>query len=294
MTVSSMTGFARADGARDGFAWTWEVRSVNGKGLDIRAKLYGGYERLEPVVRDAVSQRFKRGNIGLALNVVRPGEGMRYRINRDLLNELVSLSETLDANSKMDAGTIADLLNVRGVLEAVEEQEDDDAREAREADILATLSVALDQMIESRAQEGGKLDVLLTGHIDQIAQTVARAEQTESARPDAIRARLQRQVSELLENGQFDIERLHQEAALLATKTDVREEIDRLKAHISAARSMIKQGGAIGRKLDFLCQEFNREANTLCSKANDIELTNCGMELKVSIDQLREQVQNVE
>ncbi|AUG53321.1 YicC/YloC family endoribonuclease [Thalassospira marina] len=293
MTVSSMTGFGRAEGAGEGFAWVWELRSVNGKGLDVRARLNGA-ERLEAPVRDAVSKAFKRGNIGVTLNVTRPGENTSYRINRDLLADLVRLAEEFDNSSKLAAGTIADLLNVRGVLEAVEQTEDDASREAREGAMMATLDTAIAQLAENRDAEGVKLQELLQGHIERIEQTVVKAESCAGARAEAIRARLQRQIGEVMEAGQFDADRLHQEAALLATKVDVREEIDRLKAHIAAARTMIGKGGAIGRKLDFLCQEFNREANTLCSKANDIELTGCGMDLKVIIDQLREQVQNVE
>jgi uncharacterized protein (TIGR00255 family) len=210
------------------------------------------------------------------------------------LGDLISLTEELDASSKLDAGTIADLLNVRGVLEAVEQTEDEDSRDARDAEILKTLDVVLGQLAENRAEEGAKLQALLNGHIDRIEEIVTAAENCAGARVDAIRARLKRQIGELMDANQFDADRLHQEAALIATKVDVREEIDRLKAHIVAARDMLKKGGPTGRKLDFLCQEFNREANTLCSKANDIDLTNCGMELKVTIDQLREQVQNVE
>ncbi|WP_033067595.1 YicC/YloC family endoribonuclease [Thalassospira australica] len=294
MTVSSMTGFARTDGAADGFGWTWELRSVNGKGLDVRARLHGGFDRLEAKVRDAVSKRFKRGNIGVTLNVLRSADTSAYTVNRELLSELVSLAEEFDASSSLSAGTIADLMNVRGVLEAVEAQEDEATRDARDAAVLASLNDAINQMAAHRAEEGTKLDAMLRGHIDNIEATVARAENCETARSDAIKQRLKRQVEELMDAGKFEPERLHQEAALLATKADIREEIDRLKAHITAARDMLAKGGSIGRKLDFLCQEFNREANTLCSKANDIELTNCGMELKVIIDQLREQVQNVE
>ncbi|NIZ03352.1 YicC/YloC family endoribonuclease [Thalassospira lucentensis] len=294
MTVSSMTGFARTDGAADGFGWTWELRSVNGKGLDVRVRLNGGFERLEAKVRDAVSKRFKRGNIGVTLNVVRAAEGGSYQVNRELLTELVSIAQEFDGATSLSAGTIADLMNVRGVLETVETQEDEATRDARDRAVLASLNDAIDQMVAHRNEEGAKLDAMLRGHVDNIEATVTRAENCASARGDAIKERLKRQIDELMDAGKFDQERLHQEAALLATKADIREEIDRLKAHIIAARDMLTKGGAIGRKLDFLCQEFNREANTLCSKANDIELTNCGMELKVIIDQLREQVQNVE
>ena len=257
-------------------------------------RLNGGFERLEAKVRDAVSKRFKRGNMGVTLNVVRASDGSTYQVNRELLSELVSLAEEFDNTSSLSAGTIADLMNVRGVLETVETQEDDASRDARDGAVLASLSDAIDQMDAHRAEEGAKLDAMLRGHVDNIEATVTRAESCASARGDAIKERLKRQIDELMDAGKFDPERLHQEAALLATKADIREEIDRLKAHIVAARDMLTKGGAIGRKLDFLCQEFNREANTLCSKANDIELTNCGMELKVIIDQLREQVQNVE
>ncbi|MDG4721235.1 MULTISPECIES: YicC/YloC family endoribonuclease [Thalassospira] len=294
MTVSSMTGFARVDGATDGFGWTWELRSVNGKGLDVRVRLNGGFERLEAKVRDTVSQHFKRGNMGVTLNVVRTAETSAYTVNRELLAELISIAEEFDNTSSLSAGTIADLMNVRGVLEAVEAQEDEATRDARDDVVLGSLNEAISQMAAHRAEEGEKLDAMLRGHVDNIEATVIRAGNCAAARGDAIKERLKRQIEELMDAGKFEPERLHQEAALLATKADIREEIDRLKAHITAARDMLTKGGSIGRKLDFLCQEFNREANTLCSKANDIELTNCGMELKVIIDQLREQVQNVE
>ncbi|MCC9625562.1 YicC family protein [Thalassospira sp. MA62] len=294
MTVSSMTGFARVDGTAEGFGWTWELRSVNGKGLDVRVRLNGGFERLEAKVRDAVAKRFKRGNMGVTLNIAQTADNSSYRVNRDLLADLVELAEEFGNASSLSAGTIADLMNVRGVLEASEPQEDQATRDARDSAVLASLSDAIEQMAVHRAEEGAKLDAMLRGHIDNIEATVTRAEKCEAARADAIKERLKRQVQDLMDAGKFDPERLHQEAALLATKADIREEIDRLKAHVAAARDMLTKGGAIGRKLDFLCQEFNREANTLCSKANDIELTNCGMELKVIIDQLREQVQNVE
>jgi len=294
MTVSSMTGFARTDGAAQGFGWTWELRSVNGKGLDVRVRLNGGFERLEAKVRDAVAKRFKRGNVGVTLNVVRSADTSAYQVNRELLADLISLAEEFDNTSSLSAGTIADLMNVRGVLEVVETQEDETAREAADAEVLASLNDAIDQMAAHRAEEGEKLDAMLRGHVDNIEATVTRAEGCASVRADAIKERLKRQIEELMDAGKFEPERLHQEAALLATKADIREEIDRLKAHITGARDMLSKGGPIGRKLDFLCQEFNREANTLCSKANDVELTNCGMELKVIIDQLREQVQNVE
>ncbi|MBX2831592.1 MAG: YicC family protein [Rhodospirillales bacterium] len=294
MTVSSMTGFARTDGAAAGFGWTWELRSVNGKGLDVRVRLNGGFERLEAKVRDAVAKRFKRGNVGVTLNVVRAADTSAYQVNRELLADLISLAEEFDNTSSLSAGTIADLMNVRGVLEVVETQEDETTREADDAEVLASLNDAIDQMAAHRAEEGEKLDAMLRGHIDNIEATVTRAEGCASVRADAIKERLKRQIEDLMDAGKFEPERLHQEAALLATKADIREEIDRLKAHITGARDMLSKGGPIGRKLDFLCQEFNREANTLCSKANDVELTNCGMELKVIIDQLREQVQNVE
>lgn len=294
MTVSSMTGFARTDGAAEGFGWTWELRSVNGKGLDVRVRLNGGFERLEAKVRDAVAKRFKRGNVGVTLNVVRAADTSAYQVNRELLADLIYLAEEFDNTSSLSAGTIADLMNVRGVLEVVETQEDETTREADDAEVLTSLNDAIDQMAAHRAEEGEKLDAMLRGHIDNIEATVTRAEGCASVRADAIKERLKRQIEDLMDAGKFEPERLHQEAALLATKADIREEIDRLKAHITGARDMLSKGGPIGRKLDFLCQEFNREANTLCSKANDVELTNCGMELKVIIDQLREQVQNVE
>lgn len=295
MAIMSMTGFARSEGGFDGTSWTWELRSVNAKGLDIRTKLYGGYERLEAEVRARIAKAVKRGNLGVSLSVVRSAGPGAYRVNRTLLDELVALSKELQTVHGLNPASPDGLLAVRGVMESVEAVEDDAARSAREAAMLADFDTALAALRDMRAREGAVLAEILDGHITTIAELAERAAGCAAARPEALKARLEKQVREVLDAGAgIDADRLAQEAALLATKADIREEIDRLGAHVGAARALTAKGGAIGRRFDFLCQEFNREANTLCSKANDAALTAIGLDLKAAIDQLREQIQNIE
>lgn len=292
-TIASMTGFARDEGAEAGHAWTWEVRSVNGKQLDVRPRLANGFERLDPEVRRAVANRFKRGNISMTLSVQRVEATGRYRLNRDLLDQVMAISRELDdygaARPRLDS-----LLAVRGVIEAVEDLEE--AAEARLIEAIgASADRALDALVVARAEEGARLATILTGLLDRIEALVRDAAGTAAAQPDALRARLRQQLDELTESlPAVSEDRLAQEAALLIAKADIREELDRLAAHIDQARGMLAKGGAMGRRLDFLCQEFNREANTLCSKSADVTLTRIGLELKAVIEQFREQVQNIE
>lgn len=296
MAIHSMTGFARASGAHANYSWTWEVRSVNGKGLDVRCRIPSGFDALDLSTRNAVTRKFKRGNVSLSLNISHSQEHAGYKVNHELLKQLVEVMKTVEADVPgVTAPSVDGLMGLRGVIEAVEEEESDEEREAAHARILESLNEALDGLLENRSREGSRMETVLNGHIDEIERLCGLAENCASAQPDAIRARLVRQLKDVLEDvPELNEERISQEAAILMTKADVREELDRLRAHIEGARELLEQGSPCGRKLDFLCQEFNREANTLCSKAQDVDLTRIGLDFKAVIDQFREQVQNIE
>ncbi len=290
-----MTGFARVEGGEGETRWIWEARSVNGRGLELRCRLPGGMESLETEVRQAASERCRRGNVSITLTVSgAPSTGVR--INRDILDRVIGLVGELEGKVKGAAPPRLDgLLAVRGVIELVEEPLDEAMRERRRTRLLAELAVMLDELAAMRRREGAKLVALALGHLDEIERLRGAAASCAAARPEALKARLLKQIQALTEGlPGVSEERLAQEAAIIVARGDVREELDRLAAHQGEARSLIAAGGAVGRKLDFLCQEFNREANTLCSKSSDVELTNLGLGLKAAIDQLREQIQNIE
>jgi uncharacterized protein (TIGR00255 family) len=290
-----MTGFARQEGGDGTIAWTWEIRSVNGKSLDLRCRLPAGYEALEPVARGAVPERCARGNLQISLSVNTSEQPLRMRVNRELLDQLLELAKSLEDTAGAGPARLDGLLGLRGVVEAVEEEESPEARAAREAAMAADLGRALDALVEVRRAEGKRLEGLVEGHLSSIAELTGKAGAAAAAQPEALRQRLKDQVEELLAaSPALPEERLAQEAAVLIAKADVREELDRLEAHVAASGELLAEGGPVGRRLDFLCQEFNREANTLCAKAADVELTRIGLELKGVIDQLREQVQNIE
>ncbi|HEV2550960.1 MAG TPA: YicC/YloC family endoribonuclease [Stellaceae bacterium] len=295
MTVSSMTGFARADGHEGGVSWVWEVKSVNSKSLDLRIRLPAGFDALELPLRQALAQRLRRGALSVTLTLTRaPGSG-GVRVNRETLAQVLAAAQSLVAEGKAAPPRADGLLALRGVLESGEEIEDEAARERRTAAVLASWEKALDGLVIMRTAEGERLVPLLQARLADIAQLVGAAEDSAAAQPEALKARLRQNVAELLEaSPALPPERLAQEAALLAAKADIREELDRLAAHIIAAQELLAEGGAIGRRFDFLCQEFNREANTLCAKSADVQLTRTGLALKAAIEQLREQVQNLE
>jgi uncharacterized protein (TIGR00255 family) len=291
--LSSMTGFARATGESNGRSWNWEVKSVNGKGLDVRCRLPLGSDALEAVVRAQAAERVKRGNLSVSLTVRRDQAQGQYRVNEELLRHLLETATAMDTiyQPRVDA-----LLNVKGVVETAEEaDEDEDQKKAREVKMLVDLGVALDALVGMRAEEGRRLGVVLGEQVAEIERLTAAAAGLAENQPAAIRARLVASLADLLGAAPaLSEDRLMQETALLATRADVREELDRLRAHIAAARQLINDGNVVGRKLDFLCQEFTREANTLCSKAQDVDMTRIGIELKTVIEQFREQVQNIE
>ena len=294
--ISSMTGFARQEGHDDACSWVWEVRSVNGRGLDMRCRLPAGFETLEQPARERVTKRFRRGNVQLALTVTsRRAEGV-LRVNQDALDRILALVPDIRRRlPDVQAPTADGLLALKGVIETIEPEQSAEEREAREARILADLETALSALAVMRAEEGERLARVLSDQLGTIARLCGEAETLAAAQPAAIFERLKTQIAALIEAvPALPADRLAQEAALLAAKADMREELDRLKAHDAAARTLIASGEGVGRKLDFLCQEFNREVNTLCSKSTDVELTRIGLDLKAVIEQFREQVQNIE
>ncbi|HEY7690417.1 MAG TPA: YicC/YloC family endoribonuclease [Dongiaceae bacterium] len=291
-----MTGFARAEGGDGDLRWTWEIKSVNGRNLDIRVRVPTGFEMLEPAARSAIPERVKRGNVAVGLVLTRGQQPARARINRELLDQVIVLAEEVRQRLKTEPPRAEGLLAVRGVVEPAEEEDlPEEKREERYAKMAADFTRALTSLAHMRQEEGARLAAIVGHQLDDIERHCAAAAASAAAQPAALQARLKQQVEMLLGTAPaLPEERLAQELALLITKADVREELDRLGVHIAAARKLVKDGGAVGRKFDFLCQEFNREANTLCSKSADSELTAIGLELKASIDQLREQVQNIE
>ncbi len=295
MAVASMTGFARATGRDGDFTWTWEAKSVNARGLDMRCRMPPGMDSLEPEVRRRLGDRFKRGNFNITLQVNRAARQTRIVINREALAQVEALARELRDDLGLEPPRVDGLLNVRGVIETIEEEEDEAERGQRETAILASLDETLDALAAARGEEGARLADILAAQLDQIATLTNAARASEANRPERRRERLGEQLAEVLgSTPALSEERLNQEVALLLVKADTREETDRLQAHIAAARELLENAGPAGRRLDFLCQEFNRESNTLCSKAAEVELTGIGLDLKAVIDQFREQVQNVE
>ena len=295
MGVHSMTGFARAEG-RDGTVdWIWEAKSVNGRGLDLRCRLATGLEALEPELRKAATARFKRGNISINLRLARQTVTPQVRVNRELLDNLIALAGEYRGAEGIERPGLDGLLALRGVIEPVDEVEDGGDCAARDKAIAASMAELLDELSAARAAEGASLSEIVGAQLAAMEDLSQRAGESAALRPEAAKARLEAQVAALLEAGApLADERLAQELAMIAVKTDLREELDRLGTHIAAAKALVSEGGAIGRKLDFLAQELNREANTLCAKSNDAQLSDIGLELKAVIDQFREQVQNIE
>lgn len=293
-----MTGHADASGAADGIGWAWEARSVNGRGLDLRIRLSEGFEGLEPQVRAALAGRFARGSISVTLRVNRVSGGGGQQVNQIALAAAIAGARAVHdaaeaAGLVLAPMTVGELLGMRGVLEAGQAVPLDDPQVV--AALLADLTRLVDGLAEARASEGAALSFILAGQLDRIEALVAEARSAAAARATRNGSLLRERVAALVgAGGPVDEARLAQELALLAVRLDVTEEVDRLTAHVAAARGLVAGVSPVGRKLDFLVQEFNREANTLCSKAQDPGLTATGLELKLVIDQMREQVQNLE
>ena len=295
--LRSMTAFASAKGATGGFSWTWELRSVNGKGLDLRLRVPDWIEGLEAALRAGLSKALTRGNVNLALRVQAEDQTGRLALNAGQLHDVLTAMAEVEAQA-MDRGlslapaTAADILGLRGVLDAGAGAQDTTALRAA---LLEDFEALLAAFVEMRETEGAALKEVLDDQLDQIATLTEQAAKAAEARQPEMQKATRAALVRVMENTDgADEARVAQELALIAVKADVTEEIDRLRAHVQAARDLLAQGSPIGRKIDFLSQEFNREANTLCSKAQNAGLTNVGLDLKAVIDQMREQVQNVE
>lgn len=293
MSVASMTGFARAEGEESRIAWVWEMKSVNGRSLDLRLRLPPGFDALEPQLRTTLAQRFRRGNFSATLAVTRTAPAA-LRVNRENLAQLIGLMNELVGEIEAAPPRIDGLLALRGVVEVVEDESDELLEKRRDA-VLDSWGTALDRLAEARAEEGVRLAAILRSQLAELHGLVEAAAGCAAAQPEAICERLRTLLAGLadLVPGMPE-DRVAQEMALLIARSDIREEIDRLRAHIEQAGELLRQEEAVGRRLDFLCQELNREANTLCSKSADIELTRVGLSLKAAVEQLREQVQNIE
>jgi len=295
MTIKSMTGFAGADGASAATSWRWEVRSVNGRGLDVRLRLPPGMEGLEPRVREAAGKHIARGSLSINLSVKRSEGATQVRLNEAVLRQVLAALDRLKSMTEVAPPRAEGLLGIRGVLEVVEPEESEAEAQARSEAMLASLDAALDGVVRARQAEGRRLCEIVLQQVSAIERLVGIIEASPARTTAAIRQRLKEQIGRLMEAGTgLDETRLYQEAALLATRADVEEELQRLRAHIAGAREHLESREPAGRRLDFLAQEFNREANTLCSKASDPDTTRAGLELKAVIDQMREQVQNIE
>ena len=295
MALSSMTGFARTAFEVDGAKFVWELKSVNARGLEMRFRFPPGMDHLEADVRVQAREKLKRGSCFFALQKENESSGPRLMLNEDALALVVAAARRLASVEGIAMPSADGILGIPGVLQdRAQTFSDDTAAERRTAAVLSGFAVAADALATARFEEGRRLADILDAQLATIERLVQAAEEIAAEAPDVLRARINDQVAVLSTSGTLDPDRLHQEAVIAATRADVREELDRLASHIAGARQLVKSGDAVGRRLDFLTQEFNREANTLCSKAFDVRLTEIGVELKTVIDQMREQVQNLE
>jgi uncharacterized protein (TIGR00255 family) len=295
MALSSMTGFARSHGASGPYTFEWELKSVNAKGFDLRLRLPPGWDELEALAKKRAGELLSRGTVYANLNVKRANAGSVIRINEDVLASIVTVAGQLAGRIDAVAPSIDGLLSIKGVIEVVEPESNEAEDKAAKAAAAAAFEQALAELVQMRQREGETLGQILIQRTNEIEGLAKKAEAAPGRKPEAIKVRLAEQIATLLEaSDRFDSDRLNQEALLIAAKADIREELDRIASHISQAREMIGKGGPVGRRLDFLAQEFNREVNTCCSKSNDLELTNTGLEMKNVVEQFREQVQNLE
>jgi uncharacterized protein (TIGR00255 family) len=295
MALSSMTGFARSHGASGPYAFEWELKSVNAKGFDLRMRLPPGWDELEALAKKRAGEVLSRGTVYANLNVKRTNAASTVRVNEDVLASIVKVASQIAGKIDAVAPSVDGLLGIKGVIEIVEPESDEAEDQAARAAAAAAFDEALADLVAMRRREGTALAQILIQRMDEIEVLARKAEAAPGRKPEAIRARLAEQIATLMESSdRFDADRLTQEALLIAAKADIREELDRIASHVSQVREMIGKGGPVGRRLDFLAQEFNREVNTCCSKSNDIELTNTGLEMKNVVEQFREQVQNLE
>ena len=295
MTVASMTGFSRAHGACGAWAWAWELKSVNARGLDLRLRAPPAFDAVEIKARAALAARLSRGSVVANLTARRVDEAAPARINRPALDRLLAALDDIPLHANLRPAALDGLLTIPGIVDIMQPEEDEAQRAALESHILRALDAALDALIAARRDEGAALTRVLRDRLDRIGELAAQADALPARQPEAIRERLAQQIARVMDNADgLDPGRLHQEAVLIAVKSDIREELDRLKAHVASARDLLEKGGPIGRRLDFFAQELGRESNTLCAKSGDAALTALGLEMKIEIEQWREQVQNIE
>jgi uncharacterized protein (TIGR00255 family) len=295
MALSSMTGFARSHGASGPYVFEWELKSVNAKGFDLRLRLPPGWDELEALAKKRAAEQLSRGTVYANLNVKRANALSSVRINEAVLDGVIKVATQLAGKIDAVAPSIDGLLAIKGVIEVVEPESDEEEDKAAKAAAVAAFDEALTGLVAMRQREGTSLGEILSQRMAEIEALAKKAEMAPGRKPEAIRVRLAEQIAALLETSdRFDADRLNQEALLIAAKADIREELDRIASHVAQTRELIGKGGPIGRRLDFLAQEFHREVNTCCSKSNDIELTNTGLEMKNVVEQFREQVQNLE
>ena len=293
--LQSMTGFARAEGGDGEIRWSWEVRSVNGRNLDLRVRTPHGHDALEPRARALAAERFSRGSLSLHLTIAQAGRAPEIRVNEDVLERLLEIHRSLQDRHGAPPARLEALMALPGVLERIEAEETESDRDRRLGAIADTLAGALDGLAAARYEEGERLGSVVNRQLDEIDSLARAAAASAAVQPERIRDRVRDQIAALLDAKPAVAEdRLAQEVAYLAARADIREEIDRLTGHVASARELMSVGGPVGRRLDFLCQEFNREANTLCSKSTDMDLTRIGLDLKAAVEGLREQVQNLE
>ncbi|MFL4990038.1 MAG: YicC/YloC family endoribonuclease [Microvirga sp.] len=295
MSIASMTGFARETGVTGSYQWAWELKTVNGRGLEVRVRTPSGLDAIGEEARGLILKALTRGQGQLNLSLSKASAAPKLRVNQDVLQSLLSAIGDLTLPNNVKPASLDGLLSVRGVVELDDDAADPSQDEGLAAALRAGIGTLIESLKAARLKEGQALAAVLGQQLDLISRLVDEAEAAPARKPDAIRTRLEAQIAELLDGkANLDPARLHQEAVLIAARADIREELDRLRAHVDAARSLLQEGGSVGRRLDFLAQEFGREANTLCAKANDVSLSRIGLELKAVIEQFREQVQNVE
>ncbi len=295
MTLSSMTGFGRAEGHFENYSWVWEIRSVNGKALDIRMRIPPGLDAIDQYVKSVLKKSISRGNINVSLQLQKDTTESAVNINQSALDKLVEVAKKAAKKHDLPMPAIDRILSIRDVVQITDMEEEEQTLEARNKALEQSFEEAVAALTQSRDVEGAATFKMLSNIIDDIERLLENGEEIAAAQPELIKKKFEDKVKELIgSNSGLDEERLSQEIVILATKADVKEETERLRAHIAAARLLISEKGPVGRKMDFLIQEFNRETNTLCSKSSDITLTNIGLSLKSAVDQLREQVQNVE
>lgn len=295
MSIASMTGFAREAGVTGAYQWAWELKTVNGRGLEVRVRTPSGLDAMGEEARGQILKALTRGQGQLNLALSKASSAPKLRVNQDVLQSLLAALGGLSLPENVKPASLDGLLAVRGVVELDDDADDPGQNEELAAALRAGAGALIDALKAARLKEGQALSAVLGQQVDLISRLVDEAEVAPARRPEAIRTRLEAQIAELFEGKHaLDPARLHQEAVLIAARADIREELDRLRAHVDAARSLLQEGGPVGRRLDFLAQEFGREANTLCAKANDVSLSRIGLELKAVIEQFREQVQNVE